>query len=65
MKHILVNWEVSQNQGSEKITFEQMDTTYEEFCKLSREDQKELIQRELNELPTRTFPVVDSFSLNE
>ena len=64
MKSISVNWEFSQNKGSENITFEQMGTTYKEFCKLSHKEQQDLIQKELNELPTRNFPVVDSFSLN-
>ena len=64
MKSISVNWEVSQNQGSEKITFEQMNTTYEDFCKLSRTEQEELVQEALNELPERVFIAVDSFSLN-
>lgn len=63
MNSIQVTWEVSQNTGEESITFEQMNTTREKFCKLSRSEQEDLIQEALNELPERVFIAVDSFVL--
>ena len=65
MKSLSVNWEVSQITGTENITFEQMDTTYEEFMKLSQSEKEKLIQEALNELPERVFIAVDNFDFND
>lgn len=62
MTKVTINWEVSQNSGTEVIELEQLDCqTIEEWNELSQEEQRERLQIALDELPERVFIVVDTW----
>jgi hypothetical protein len=56
---ITVKWEVNVKSGYEKFSYEDLNTTKEEWLSMDEESQNELVQEALNDMPDRVYPVLD------
>ena len=57
-----VNWGVSVSEGSNSFSFEELNTTEEEWNLLSKEEQREKVQEAVDELPDAVCLLVDDWS---
>lgn len=62
METINVRWDVNTTSGSENITLEELECeTMEEWNALDEDEQRERLQNALDELPERTYIIVDTW----
>ena len=62
MESINVTWDVTATSGSENVSLEEVGCeTMEEWNALNEDEQRERLQTALDELPERTWIIVDSW----
>ncbi|NIV11492.1 MAG: hypothetical protein GWN62_09475 [Aliifodinibius sp.] len=56
-----VNWGVSISEGSNSFSFEELNTTKEEWSALSEDEKREKVQEAVDELPDAVCLIVDNW----
>jgi YD repeat-containing protein len=65
MKGLLVNVEVSQSENVYRFDWDQLDMTKEEFDSLSHKEQKDVVQKAVDDLPEQPYWIAQDFGSND